>query len=289
MHVSTRLKQTAALAATAAAAVTFVVSNAPAGASSTAPHWAAASSATIHPGVQMFTKGAQCTGNFVFAKGSTVYVGYAAHCAGTGSETDTNGCQTASLPLGTKVSFNQGANLAGNGTKVGTGKLVYSSWLAMKNAHETNANTCAYNDLALVQVDAKYLKDVNPSVPFWGGPDKLATSGTSAGDTIYSYGNSLLRAGVEELSPKQGLSLGDDAGGWTHTVYTVSPGVPGDSGSGFMDANGNALGVLSTIELAPEAGSNGVGDLPKELAYANSHGMAGVHLVAGTQKFAPIV
>ncbi len=41
----------------------------------------------------MYTDGAQCTANFVYtdAAGDT-YVGYAAHCAGTGAATDTDGC-----------------------------------------------------------------------------------------------------------------------------------------------------------------------------------------------------
>jgi hypothetical protein len=285
-----KLLSAAAVALTAVGTVAAVAfaGGAPAGAATT-PHWASAATATIHPGTQMFTAGAQCTANFVYSDGTNTYVGYAAHCAGTGAETDTDGCSTGSLPLGTPVTFNEGANLASDGTQVGTGTLAYSSWLAMQKAGEKDANTCAYNDLALVKVDSQYVKDVNPSVPFWGGPVKLAAAGTSAGDTIYSYGNSLLRAGIEQLSPKQGASLGDDAGGWTHTVYTVSPGIPGDSGSGFMDANGNALGVLSTIAIAPIAGSNGVGDLLKELAYANGHGMSGVQLVAGTEAFSPIV
>lgn len=46
--------------------------------------WAPAKSATIHPGVQTFTDGAQCTSNFVFQEGSSVYVGQVAHCSGTG-------------------------------------------------------------------------------------------------------------------------------------------------------------------------------------------------------------
>jgi DMSO/TMAO reductase YedYZ molybdopterin-dependent catalytic subunit len=56
--------------------------------------WAPADSATIHPGIQMYTDGAQCTGNFVFTdSAANVYVGYAAHCAGTGAATDTDGCK----------------------------------------------------------------------------------------------------------------------------------------------------------------------------------------------------
>ncbi|MGH3496516.1 MAG: hypothetical protein ACRDP1_03525 [Nocardioidaceae bacterium] len=255
-----------------------------------APMWAPAATATIHPGTQMFTKGAQCTANFVYTDGAgTVYVGYAAHCAGTGSSTDTNGCTTKSLPLGTKVTFNKGANLASEGTVVGKGTLAYSSWLAMQKAGETGANTCAYNDLALVKVDPASVKNVNPSVPFWGGPTALHSGGTAAGDQVFSFGNSLLRGGVEQLGPKTGLSVGDAGNGWSHNVYTMTPGIPGDSGSGFMDAKGNALGVLSTLQIAPLVGSNGVGDLAKEVAYARGHGVAGLTVTPGTVAFNPVL
>lgn len=256
-------------------------------AAAAAPTWAPASSATLHPGVMAYTAGAQCTVNFVYTDGAgNVYLGYAAHCAGTGTNTDTNGCTTGSLPLGTRVTFSNDGSLVSNGTTLGTGTLAYSSWLAMKKAGETDANTCAYNDLALVKVDPQYVADVNPTVPFYGGPTALGT-GTTAGDKVYSYGNSSLRAGAGSLSPKIGVSLGDSAGGWTTDVYTATPGIPGDSGSGFMDAHGNAFGVLSTVAIAPLAGSNGVGNLRKELAYANAHGMSGVAVAPGTSPFAP--
>ncbi|HKE67778.1 MAG TPA: hypothetical protein VKB55_00895 [Nocardioidaceae bacterium] len=256
-----------------------------------APAWAPAATSAIHPGVQMYTEGAQCTGNFVFTDATgTVYVGYAAHCAGTGGATETDGCDSGSLPLGTRVTFNTGGSLLDEGTQVGTGTLAYSSWLTMQRPNEKNANTCAFNDLALVKVDSQFVDDVNPSVPFWGGPVGLDSNGTAAGDRIYSYGNSSLRAGIEALSPKTGLSLGDAGGGWSHDVYTVTPGIPGDSGSGFMNANDRALGVLSTVQIAPLVGSNGVGDLAKELDYANQHsGLSGVTLEPGTEPFSPIL
>jgi len=253
--------------------------------------WAPAASAAIHPGVQMYTEGAQCTANFVYTDtAGTTYVGYAAHCAGTGEATDTNGCDAGSLPLGTKVDFVEGGSLVSEGTRVGGGTLVYSSWLAMQKNGEADENACAYNDLALVKVDAADTGKVNPSVPFWGGPVAVSTSGTAVGDTVYSYGNSSLRAGVELLSPKQGTSLGTEGEGWSHPVYTVTPGVPGDSGSAFLDAEGNALGTLSTLALAPLAGSNGVGDLAHELAYAQAtSGIAGLRLVPGTEPFSPVL
>jgi hypothetical protein len=258
-----------------------------------APTWAPAATAAIHPGTMMYTDGAQCTANFVYTDGSgNVYVGYAAHCAGTGSSTDTNGCSTQSLPLGTKVTFNDGGNLVDEGTQVGTGTLAYSSWDTMRKDGETDANTCSYNDLALVKVDPADVGKVNPSVPFWGGPTGIDTDGTAAGDRVWTYGNSSLRGGVAALSPHTGVSLGDDAadGGWSHPLYTVLPGIPGDSGSGFMSAGGKAVGVLSTLGLAPLPASNNIGDLAHELAYAQQHsGIAGLQLVNGTEPFDPVL
>lgn len=242
------------------------------------PTWAPAASATIHPGVQTVTAGGQCTANFVFFDAANVYIGQAAHCSSTGGQTDTDGCLADSQPLGTPVEV-EGASRPGT--------LVYNSWLTMHAAGETDPDTCAYNDLALVQLDPADAANVNPSVPFWGGPVGLDGDGTTQGERVYSYGNSSLRLGLTQLSPKTGLSLGSDSGGWNHTVYTATPGIPGDSGSAFLDAEGDALGVLSTVQLAPLAAANGVGDLAHELAYLHSHeaAFAGVQLALGTEPF----
>jgi hypothetical protein len=280
-----------ALALLASSVLGAAVLSAPA--AHAAPTWAPAATAAITPGVQMYTNGAQCTGNFVFTDSAdNVYVGYAAHCAGLGEATDTDGCLNDSVPLGTTVTFNEGGSLLSSGTQVGTGTLVYSAWRTMRDRGVTDANTCAYNDFALVKVSNADKGKVNPSIPFWGGPTGIDTNGTAAGDRVYSYGNSSLRAGITELSPKTGISLGDSAadGGWTHPLYTVTPGVPGDSGSAFMSADGKAIGTLSTLGLAPLPLSNNIGDLAKELAFAQAHsGIAGLTLVNGTEPFDPIL
>ena len=270
------------LVAAAAAALVVGVAAGPAEAKRPARHgsgatvaWAPAGSAQVHPGVMTYTDGAQCTANFVFTDGTATYLGQAAHCSGTGGSTETNGCDSGSLPLGTPVTFNGF-----------TGTMVYNSWLAMQKAGEKDANTCEYNDLALIQLPPAAVATTNPSVPFFGGPTGLG-SGTTSGDDVYSYQNSSLRLGISQLSPKQGISLGDTGGGWSTTVYTLTPGIPGDSGSGFLDASGKAFGVLSTIMIAPLAGSNGVGNLAKEIGYAQTHGVAGLALVPGTEPFTP--
>ena len=245
-----------------------------------APAWAPAATAPIHPGVQTLTEGGQCTANFVFYDTGpdatvNVYIGQAAHCSTTGGPTDTNGCLAPSQPLGTEVTV-------GGASRPGT--LVYNSWLTMQAEGETDPDTCQYNDFALVKLDPADVAKVNPSIPHWGGPNGLNTVGTSLLQKVYSYGNSSLRLGLTVLSPKVGTSLVDGFGGWTHIVSTLTPGIPGDSGSAFLDKSGKALGVLSTLNVVGL--TNGVGDLYRELEYLKAHtSFTGVELALGTVAF----
>lgn len=260
-----------ALAATLALATAML-------APSAASAWAPAGSATIHPGVQTYTEGGQCTSNFVFQDAGGVYLGQAAHCSGTGGQTETDGCTSGSLPVGTKVEVKGASKPA---------TMVYNSWLAMQARGETNPDACAYNDFALVRLDPADEGRVNPSVPGFGGPTGIGSAG-GLGATVYSYGNSSLRAGVTKLSPKQGVVIQNEGDGWSHVVATLTPGIPGDSGSGFLNDSGTAIGVLSTLQIAPLPATNGVGDLAKELAYLRaSSSFSAVQLVRDTEPFKP--
>lgn len=240
------------------------------------PAFAPAATATVFPGVQTRSPVGQCTANFVFDDGVSVYIGQSAHCTGTGEATDTNGCDATSLPEGTQV------RVTGASTP---GVMVYNSWIRMQKAGETDPSACDYNDFALIRLDPADVRRTNPSVPVFGGPVGLRTTAVPFGDKVASYGNSSLRFGLSPLRPKYGRALGTGARGWTHTVYTATPGIPGDSGSAFLDSTGQALGTLSTVALAPFALSNGVSDLSRELAYAQTHGMPNLRLVLGTEKF----
>jgi hypothetical protein len=252
------------------------VALAAAGPAAAEPPWAPAATAPVHPGVQTDTNGGQCTANFVFFDAAdNVYIGQAAHCSGTDGNTATNGCEAGTLPHGTPVDVD-GASRPGT--------IVYSSWVAMQAAGETNQDACEFNDIALIKLDPADYGKVNPTIPFWGGPTGTATT-TAQGDKVLSYGNSSLRLGITQLSPKEGVSLGTAGNGWTHEVYTVSPGIPGDSGSAFIDRQGRAFGVLSTLQIAPLAGANGVSDLSRMIAYMESHGGPDVTLARGTEAF----
>src|SRR6476619_4364710 len=151
--------------------------------------WAPEGSATIHPGVMTFTNASsflngasQCTANFVFTDATgNVYLGQAAHCSSTGESTETNGCSTKSLPLGTPI---YSGDLVNGGIQDGTliGTLAYNSWITMQGKGEKDAATCAYNDLALIKIAAGQVANVNPTVPFWGGPNGLAAGAAPLGE-----------------------------------------------------------------------------------------------------------
>ncbi len=249
---------------------------------SAAPRWASATSATIRPGVALLTpldahSGNACTADFVFTARGATYLGMAAHCAGTGSRAAGSGCTEPTLPVGTRVQVRRGDG----GTS--QARLAYSSWVTMRQRGERDPQRCAYNDFALVALDPADAARVNPTVPVLGGPTGLDTDGLRKGESIATYAPNDGGRAV-----KRGTSLGDGAGGLLHYVETMPPGIPGDSGSGFLDAGGAAFGVLST-EFDDAQHSNGVIDLAAALSYASRYGPLGpVALVPGNEPFVAV-
>lgn len=240
-----------------------------------------APSSGIGPGSVMTTQidartASLCTADFVFSGPGALYIGMSAHCVGAGGSEDPSGCTAPSLPLGTEVTIS-----GRRGGKDSTGRLAYSSWVTMQERGENDPALCRYNDFALVAVDPAHAGLVDPSVPLLGGPTGLDSNGLTPGEAVYSFQPNNGGSGV-----KTGRSVGDDMSGRTHQVVITPPGVPGDSGSGFLDADGRAVGVLST-EFLDRSHSNGVTDLALALAYADAHGGLGtVALVPGTVPFA---
>jgi hypothetical protein len=255
------------------------------------PGWAPFDDAAIRPGVLTETAGGGlCTSNFVFAGGGRTFLGQAAHCAGTGADTEVDGCTAATLPLGARVTIR-----ATDGTRR-TGTLAYSSWVAMQAGGETDPAACAGNDFALVELAPADVADTNPRAPFFGGPTGLDTGGLAAGAEVFGYGSPRARIGSgisAPLRPKVGAAAGPDAAGprdpYSHEVYSTTPGVPGDSGAGYLDADGRAVGLLSTLTLnSGEGVSDGLADLSAALGYAAANGGLGeVELVLGTEPFTP--
>jgi hypothetical protein len=163
-----------------------------------------------------------------------------------------------------------------------SGRLAYSSWLTMQQHGEHDPTLCSVNDFALVAVAPADVPAVDPTVPGLGGPTGLHAGGTDHGDPVYSY-----QPNTGGAALKRGASLGDSADGRSHRVLTTPAGEPGDSGSGYLDADGRAVGVLGTRYL-DGSGTNGLTDLADALGYADRYGGLGmIVLERGRDPFRP--
>lgn len=246
------------------------------------PEWASVEDATIRPGARMVTDGSGCTSNFVFVTNrpsgavDKVILGYAGHCS-TSSSGATR-CLYEALPLGTPVEI-EGASQPG--------KVVYNASGTMAAVGEFDDDVCEFNDLSLVELHPDDWASVNPTVPFFGGPLGMASEVPLRGSAVYAYGNSGLRQGIEEFKPKYGRMLETGGSGWAHQHYQVTPGIPGDSGSGVLDADGFALAVMSTVTVFPTPASNTAIDLGLALDYVREHvpSLRSIRLAVGTEPF----
>lgn len=250
--------------------VSLDVSGAPA---TTDQAWTPAAEASIRPGAQTTSRSRGCTANFVFTSGSDVLLGSAAHCTAEGTSTD--GCANPTLAPGARVEVEGAEHPA---------TLAYSSWHTMQRRGETDENTCLYNDFALLRLDPRDHDRVNPTMPEWGGPLGLS-AGARAGDTVYFYGQPDGSRATEATVERRA------GGGRTYRVRAsrlgLDAGVPGDSGSGWLDPTGRAVGVLSSIQTVPSPLSNGVSDLAMALAYMRQHTAMDATLAIATEPFAP--
>lgn len=231
------------------------------------PPWPELSEATVRPGVQITSASGQCTSNFLFRTpdNASLMLGVAAHCVAQGAQTNVNGCDPQNEPMepGTEVTVSGASN---------PGVLVYSAWWTMQANDASDQALCTSNDFALIRLDPADRGSVHPAVLHFGGPTELASpSDVAMGDKVIWYGNSGTRPSSDPAHQNEGYILRSD--GRSAVAYSASPGVPGDSGSGILTGDGKALGVLSTLRVTPEAGSNDVVFLEPALAYAQENGV----------------
>ena len=231
---------------------------------------------SIGPGVVTETAGAGlCTAGFVLTAGDRTYLAQAAHCGGTGGETETDGCTSATVPLGTPVTV--------RGTdRTVTGALAWSSWNTMQARGETDPDTCAYNDLALVELPAGSGPAVGAAVPFFGGPAAVREAPLPNGTPVFGLANRPGPDGVRAVGARAGTIADDVGGGWGHAVYTMDPGVAGESGSPLLDGEGRAVGVLSSLSSTADRPTIEYTDLDRALDYAaRTDGPAGLEPATG--------
>lgn len=228
------------------------------------PPWPDPEDASIRPGV-VVRAGGQCTSNFLFATphNATLMLGVAAHCVADAPDTSTDGCSEEVEPMepGTQVEV-EGASQPG--------VLVYSSWWTMQTMEDPGEDACRYNDFALVALDPDDREKISPAVKEFGGPTGLASAdAVGVGDEVKWYGSTSLTPDGRQTSRHEGNIVSSQS--WSFQAYSVIPGVPGDSGSGFMLEDGSAAGVLVTVQTV-YPGANGATKLDPALAFAAEQG-----------------
>lgn len=212
------------------------------------PQWPALADATVRPGVGVVSSSGSCTSNFVFQSpdNRTLYLGLAAHCLPGESE-------------------NEQVEIAGGEV---TATVAYNSWYTMDNLDGDPGIDRSTNDFALIEIPDDARDKVHPAIRHYGGPVDLALQ-AEAGDRILTYGNTPLRQGIEPSNTREGYVV--ESSTWYTSMYIVTPGLPGDSGSAVLDGQGRALGVLIHLGIAPLAASNGAVNLAPALDWAHEH------------------
>ena len=225
--------------------------------------WASLDSALLRPGSRMENaKGGGCTVNFLFtdaASSTLAYIGTAAHCYGTGTneeDVDTVDCTdtyepmtpqstTVSVPLYDPMS----GPIATPPTPTVVGHFVYSSFVAMEAAQEEDADWCAYNDFALIQLDENATRLANPAVWHWGGPTGIRDGPTAAGEHLFTFGGTAFRNYPSGATrPRDGFVLMGAAPVAPELSFFIGvPGgcIGGDSGSPLTDEDGLAVAVVT--------------------------------------------
>ena len=209
---------------------------------------------TVHPGVQTFTDGGQCTANFVFQDGSNVYLGQAAHCSGTGGQTDTDGCNTRLAA----------ARHAGRDRRApaSPGTLVYNSWLTMQaNGRDGRGHLRLQRPRAGQARSGRRRARSTRRCPASAARPASATLGGTRLDRLLL--RQLLAARRRHpAQPEAGHRRPDDGGGWSHTVYTADARHPRRLGQRLPERRrAGARRAQHRCSSRRSPASNGVGDL----------------------------
>lgn len=220
------------------------------------PFTARPEDADIRPGVQLYVEEhGWCTSNFLFRgtgpQQGRVYIGTAGHCVGA--------------DVGATVHAPPDLGYATDEVGEAIGRVAYSSF------KELPPNTLHRPDFALIEIADPFGQSLNPALLGYGGPAGIVPfEEVAVADRVLTYGNTPLRPGPGALDAREGYVSGTETP-HTITMYTVTPGLPGDSGSAVLSGDGRAVGVLTTGYVVPP-GQNGAVSLAKVLALAASGG-----------------
>jgi hypothetical protein len=165
-----------------------------------------------------------CTANFIWASGTTRYLGAAGHCFipegttathGDGADFDATGVQVSVCV--SNCSFGGQLGFQFTGDLVALGPVAY--------ARQTASDGDIGNDFGIVTIPNSLSALIRPAMPVFGGPSSIATVGV--GQLLCHYGNGV---GVGETfltMARFGVAGGSTAKYWMGDLAAA----PGDSGS----------------------------------------------------------
>lgn len=191
-----------------------------------------------------------CTANFIWAAGSTRYLGAAGHCFipattvathGPGADYDASGVVVSVCV--SNCSFGGFTGFTLTGTLVRLGRVAY--------ARQTAADGDIGNDFGVVTIPASLASMVRPSMPVWGGPSTVEQ--VQPGVPLCHYGNGVVVGETFATMARTGLGGGSNDTYWMGDLVAA----PGDSGSAVVtcelagsDLRGRgAAGILTHLSL----------------------------------------
>jgi hypothetical protein len=132
-------------------------------------------------------------------------------------------------------------------------------------------------DFALIAIDPTNYDRITPALCGWGGPTGIYEEKPGSGD-VHHYGHGTL---IGDIMPKRsGTNLAND----NVAFYWLGDGVPGDSGSAVLAADGRALGVLTHLATNGGATDNGGTHIDRGMALAaEKGGFTHLRLVLGNE------
>ena len=145
------------------------------------------------------------------------YIGQAAHCSGTGGNTETNGCTAARCPIGTPVEVT-GASQPGT--------MVYNSWLTMQAHGRDRRRHLPVQRPRAGQARPGRRRQGQPVGPVLGRPDRRRRRAAARRRRLHATATRSCAAASRSSARSSGKVVEVDGGGWSYNVYTADAGHP---------------------------------------------------------------
>jgi hypothetical protein len=176
-----------------------------------------------------------CTANFVWANGTTRYLGAAGHCFIPAAFAATHGPGADYDPSGVVVKVCV-SNCSFGGTTgfTITGNLVQLGSVAYARQRASDGDIG--NDFGVVTIPSALAALIRPSMPVFGGPTSV--DHVDQGELVCHYGNGVIVGETFPTMARVGIGGGSGPAVWMGDLLAA----PGDSGSAVVTCDSDVAG-----------------------------------------------